>query len=96
MAENERLARRINEVIDHERPRQGLDLICECSQSTCAERIDIGATTYADVRSHPRRFIVKEGHENLEIETVVETLHACLVVEKQGDAGRIAEIDARG
>ena len=95
MAENERMARLINEVIEYERPT-GFDLICECSQATCTERLDIGATTYAEVRSHPRRFIVREGHENLEIESVVERLRDCLVVEKHGDAGRVAEIDATG
>jgi hypothetical protein len=37
--------------------------------------------------------VVIPGHENLEIETVVEDRADYIVVEKRGEAGRIAEAE---
>jgi hypothetical protein len=52
---------------------------------------------YTAVRSEPTRFIVAPGHENLELERVVERHDRFFVVEKFGTAGRIAErLDAGG
>jgi hypothetical protein len=99
MAANERLARRINEIKSFDRPRDGSAghaFICECSREDCAERLDIGVSTYARVRRHPRRFIVRDGHENTDIESVVEAVPNCVIVEKHGEAGRLAEIDVSG
>jgi len=46
---------------------------------------------YEAVRADPRRFLVLPGHENDQFGTVVESTASYLVVEKQGQAGRIAD-----
>ena len=45
---------------------------------------------YERVRDHPRRFIVSPGHEQLDVEVVVETRPNYLVVQKVGQAGETA------
>jgi hypothetical protein len=97
MAANEMLARRINEMVEYERPRNGESgdhFVCECCNDDCAEVIDIAVEEYARVRAHPRRFIVREGHDAPEIESVVEAYPRYLVVQKRGEAGRLAEAGA--
>jgi len=52
---------------------------------------------YEEVRSHPRRFLIRPGREHGELETVVVRADDYEVVEKAGDAGRIADqTDPRG
>jgi hypothetical protein len=48
------------------------------------------------VRSHPRRFVVLPGHEEPAVESTVEVYLSYVVVEKRGEAGRIAETEAAG
>jgi len=94
MAANENLARRINEIVEYERPRNGSagdHFVCECSRDGCADTIDIDVAAYARVRSDPRRFMLREGHDDPEIESVVEVHPNFVVVQKRGEAGRLAE-----
>jgi hypothetical protein len=94
MAANEMLARRINEMVEYERPRNGdsgEQFVCECCDDECAEAIDIAVEEYVRVRSHPRRFIVRAGHHEPEVESIVETHPRYVVVQKRGEAGRLAE-----
>ncbi len=71
--------------------------VCECADSGCTETIAVPVAVYEDVRSHPRRFLIRPGHEHGEPETVVERTDDYEVVEKTGDAGRIADqTDPRG
>ena len=99
MAQNEALARRINDRIEYQRPRNG-DLadtfICECVRVDCGGVLDLSIGEYVRVRSHLRRFVVLPGHEEVAVESVVEVHPGYVVVEKRGEAGRIAEADASG
>ena len=71
--------------------------VCECADSACTETIAVPVTVYEEVRSHPRRFLIRPGHEHGELETVVVRTGDYEVVEKTGDAGRIADqTDPRG
>lgn len=97
MTANEALARRINEAIEYERPRNGDSgerFVCECVSKDCTEPLDLAIDEYVRVRSHPRRFIVLEGHEEPAIESIVEIHPGYVVVEKRGEAGRLAEADS--
>jgi hypothetical protein len=97
MTANEALARRINEAVEYERPRNGDSgerFVCECISKGCTEAIDLALDEYFRVRSHPRRFIVLEGHEEPAIESIVEIYRGYVVVEKRGEAGRLAEADS--
>jgi hypothetical protein len=99
-AQNEATSRSVNESIDEARadePGPGPRwFVCECSDPECAELVDVGASKYHEVREHASRFVVVPGHEDPSIETVVEAQREYLVVEKHGEAGRVAEEDARG
>ena len=99
MAQNEALARRINDRIEYQRPRNGEladTFICECVRADCGGTLDLSIGEYARVRSHPRRFVVAPGHEEPAIESTVEVHPGYVVVEKRGEAGRIAEAQAGG
>jgi hypothetical protein len=65
--------------------------ICECSDTACAESLDLTAEEYDAVRAHPTRFAVRPGHQITEIERVVDGNGRFLVVEKIGRAGDIAQ-----
>src|SRR6202011_2422637 len=61
MAQNEALARRINDRIEYQRPRNGESadsFICECVRVDCGGVLDLSIGEYARVQSHPRRFVV--------------------------------------
>jgi hypothetical protein len=97
MTANETLARRINEAVEYERPRNGDSadsFVCECVRVDCDAVLDLSIREYASVRSHPRRFVVAEGHDEPAIESIVEIYPGYVVVEKRGEAGRLAEADA--
>jgi hypothetical protein len=97
MTANELLARRINEAVEFERPRNGDSgerFRCECVREDCTEPIDLAIEEYVRVRSHHRRFVVLHGHEEPAIESLVEVYPNYVVVEKHGEAGRLAEADS--
>ena len=97
MAENEAVARRVNDRIEYQRPRdeESADtFICECVRVDCAAMLDLSIGEYARVRFHPRRFVVLPGHEEAAVESTVEVYPGYVVVEKRGEAGRIAEAEA--
>ena len=99
MAQNEALARRINDRIEHQRPRNGKSadtFICECVRVDCGGELDLSIAEYSRVRSNSRRFVVLPGHEEPAIESTVELYPSYLVVEKRGEPGRIAETEAGG
>ena len=98
LAHNEALARRMNEALEThsagERSSPGW-FICECSRLECTDYIvEITPRDYERVRQHPRRFILRPGHENGEVESMVEAHDGYVVVEKEGEAGRQADAEA--
>ena len=99
MAQNEALARRINDRIEYQRPRNGEladTFICECVRVDRGGVLDLSIEQYASVRIHPRRFVVLPGHEETAVEATVELHPGYVVVEKRGEPGRIAEAEAGG
>jgi hypothetical protein len=56
--------------------------VCECSDATCVEPLQVSPSEYTDVRAHPTRFFVVPGHEYEELERVVENTDRFAVVEK--------------
>src|SRR5947208_16372894 len=91
MAQNEALARRINERIEYQRPRNGESadtFVCECVRVDCGGVLDLSIGEYARVRSHPHRFVVLPGHEDPAVESTVEVYPGKVAVEKPGEEGR--------
>ncbi len=66
--------------------------ICECGDAGCFERVELMREEYEVVRSHPARFFVVDGHEDLTAgEVVIEELVGWRVVEKRGAEGKLVE-----
>jgi len=64
---------------------------CECARLGCNRLVELSVREYEEIRAHPRRFVVVHGHELGEIETVVESRPGYVIVEKQAQAGEVAE-----
>ncbi|HSC51613.1 MAG TPA: hypothetical protein VLD16_15230 [Gaiellaceae bacterium] len=92
-ARNEVVFRQVNEEVASLGPGSAsvASFVCECSDASCIERIDVPLDAYEAVRASPRRFVVRPGHERSELEQVVDRRDGYLVVEKVGDAGAVAE-----
>lgn len=93
IARNESRRREVNEAIEDGRSERSgaVGFVCECGQLGCTTIIELDLDGYETVRAHARRFIVAEGHEQPAAEVVVERGDGHLVVQKRGDAGRVAE-----
>jgi hypothetical protein len=96
-ARNEALFREVNERVEEVSSRLAYDtdsdltgFVCECSREDCTDLVEITYAQYEAVRSDPRRFLVRPGHEDLNVDRVVERHGAYLVVEKFGEASAIA------
>ena len=63
----------------------------ECARLGCNALVRLTLAEYEHVRSDPRRFVMIDGHELPAVETVVETLRGCVIVEKRDKAGERAE-----
>jgi hypothetical protein len=95
VAGNEAMHRRVNEAIERGRwpgEEEATSFRCECARRGCSLLIELTHDQYEEVRANPRRFIVTPGHEDDTVEDVVEICPAYLVVEKRGQAGRLADV----
>jgi hypothetical protein len=94
---NEAVFREVNERIEglaetFDLKTQPLDLICECGDAACVERIIMTRPEYERIRSEAHQFAVHPGHEYPDVETVVARLKGYDVVRKnQGVPAQIAE-----
>ncbi len=100
---NEAVFRQVNEQITDLADRfelgdRELDLICECGDAGCVERIVMPASEYEAIRADATQFAVYPGHEQPDVESVVAKGKAYNVVQKH--AGEPAELarqtDPRG
>ena len=95
LAKNENFFREVNERISDSAESHGTsihhyDFFCECSDSACMERVLLTLAEYEHIRAEPTRFVVKKNHVIREIEHVVESVPDHMVIEKHGEAGKIA------
>lgn len=59
-----------------------LDLICECGDASCVERISLSRDEYERVRAEAQNFAVATGHVAPDVEEVVEQRPGYDVVRK--------------
>jgi hypothetical protein len=92
-AANEALLREVNDRIEDvgERlsvlPNDGrLDFRCECGRGGCTTMISMSVREYEHLRSDNDRFAVAPGHEDDEIERVVERADRYVIVDKRPEA----------
>ena len=97
IAKNETLLRATNRELEQADQAEGATLgqlnevLCECGRQGCSGVITMTFMDYDDVHSQADRFVVLRGHENTDIEKVVEERAGYLVVDKIGEAEDIAE-----
>jgi hypothetical protein len=86
--ENERLFREVNERVEEVQSTFQSELdpewVCECGDETCFEKLSVPLDEYHEVRSHDNWFLIKAGHELLDVERVVERRDGFYVVERNG------------
>jgi hypothetical protein len=96
LAQNEVFFRTVNEGIEQQATRFGGDdnyeFICECASRACLDRVSLTLLEYEHIRAAGTRFVVIPGHENAELELVVEKASSYHVVEKDGAAGIVADL----
>jgi hypothetical protein len=99
---NEVLFRAVNERIEDINAtfgddEGGLAIVCECGEETCAARITLPIAEYEQVRRDPTLFIITPGHDEPDVETVVQRTAGYDVVRKdQPEALEYAEeVDER-
>ncbi len=94
---NEAVFREVNERIESlaetfQLTGEPLDLICECGQAACVNRITMSRAAYEHVRSDPSTFAITPGHDVPDVEAVVERHGVYDIVRKQDqEALEVAE-----
>ena len=94
---NEAVFRDVNERIEDvatafSLTTEPLDLICECGDAACVERISLSREAYDGIRADAHLFAVATGHVAPDVEEVVENRPGYDVVRKfQGIPAEVAE-----
>ena len=94
---NEAVFRDVNERIQDvasafDLTAEPMDLICECGDAACVERISVTREEYEQVRADSHLFAVANGHVAPDVEEVVETHSRYDVVRKfKGAPAEIAQ-----
>src|SRR5947207_12922184 len=99
-ARNEKLFRTVNERIESvsqavPETDPNMDFLCECDNVGCVEKVSATLAEYESVRAAPTHFIVLPDHADPQVEHVVSSNERFAVVEKEGAAGREAEVHDR-
>ncbi|MGH3003792.1 MAG: hypothetical protein ACRDM1_14205 [Gaiellaceae bacterium] len=93
-AENEAVFRAVNERIEDLQQQFALDeheplqIVCECDRLQCMNRLSIDLDTYERVRSDSSCFFVVFGHEDNQVEDVVDRGSGYVIVRKRSGAPR--------
>jgi hypothetical protein len=103
IGENEILYRTVNEKIEDLNAAFGtltetMAVVCECGEASCTEQIQLDVPTYERIRADPALFVTVPGHEEPDVESIVERSDGYQLVRKDtgGPAELAAEHDPRG
>jgi hypothetical protein len=81
--------RHIEELEEALGRRKTFAILCECGKKHCLEGFEVEPAVYQRVRSNPLHFFIVPGHEDPDVERVVERTPGFLVVEKFGRAAEV-------
>ena len=93
-AANEAVFREVNERIEQMqrsfslRTDELLELVCECDRLSCTEGVRLTVAEYERLRSDGACFVVVAGHEDAEVEQVVDTGAGYVIVRKRPGLAR--------
>ncbi len=82
IVQTETFFRAINEEIAQLDGTTTMMYLCECGNPACAEGINLPPGALGKLHASPRHFVVLEGHEIPDVETVVERALDYLIVRK--------------
>ena len=94
IAKTESRFRDVNERIADTAERVGAneaELVCECADPECGERIAAPLEDYKETRANGSHFLVTPGHELHEHEDVVRSRPGFRVIEKLRGVGTLAQ-----
>ena len=97
VARNEAMYRAVNREIEQvaeetdDGPSDELNVICECGQPDCRATLTLTIADYDEIHRQRDRFAVQPGHQDPKIERIVRETATFVVVDKFGEAERIAE-----
>jgi hypothetical protein len=101
VAKNEAMYRSVNRELEQASQEAGeeatdrIDVLCECGRDSCEATLDLTIAEYDEAHRQLDRFVVAPGHEDDQIERVVTRAERYLVVDKFGEAERMAETEER-
>jgi hypothetical protein len=84
-ATTESLFRDVNERIAESAQSFAADeasFVCECGDPTCTERITADLEEYEEVRADATTFLLADGHEDADVERVIERRRSYNIVKK--------------
>ena len=93
---NEAIFREVNERLEGlakhfgRDQEESLDLVCECRQATCIQRIAMPRAEYEALRAEDTHFALYPGHAEPEIERVISSHAGYEIVAKEGPAAEVA------
>ena len=67
-----------------------LEILCECANASCHERIHLTAEEYQAARASTFTYPIKPGHEWPDVERIVSEHDGYVVVEKVGETAEIS------
>ena len=94
---NEAVFREVNERIEtlaekFDLGSMPLDLICECGDASCVQRIHMTKAEFEELRSNSHHFAVYPGHVEPDVESVVQRCSGYEIVSKhEGVPREVAE-----
>ena len=99
LAKNEILFRAVTERLDELGEAapwsKRTDYLCECSDTSCIEIVELTQDEYERVRSRATVFVVVPGHQRPEIEKVIEENEGFMLVEKVVAVEEVIDEDPR-
>jgi hypothetical protein len=95
LARNEALYRDVNERLKELGESFGVIedkgvFVCECGRAECAERISLTLQEYEQVRREPTHFVVKRGHEMLDVDVIAQSDDFAVVEKRPGGPAEFA------
>ena len=80
--------RSLNERFGIDRP--SYEVLCECGQDSCVQRIEVPVAVFAEVHADARTFIVAPGHRSSEPEHVVAEASGYWIVDAAVERSALA------
>jgi len=102
IGKNEALFREVNDRIEGvteslQVTSENLSILCECGDESCMEQIEVPLADYERIRADPVLFFIRKGHDERDVEDVVEQAPGYDIVRKRsGGAAELArDLDTR-